>query len=122
MFKSASILRTIPKSSTPSLIRPAVSARTMSTSISSDFGNKHITPGIGRVSNDLVIEKGKGTWVWTTDGKKWLDFTSGIVRHPHSALIGLAPILMWLMMCILFAYRYRESPASGTLTRPSPPP
>jgi hypothetical protein len=94
----------------------------MSTSISSDFGNKHITPGIGRVSNDLVIEKGKGTWVWTTDGKKWLDFTSGIVRHPHSALIGLAPILMWLMMCILFAYRYRESPASGTLTRPSPPP
>jgi 4-aminobutyrate aminotransferase len=53
----------------------------MSTSISSDFGNKHITPGIGRVSNDLVIEKGKGTWVWTTDGKKWLDFTSGIVSQ-----------------------------------------
>jgi len=53
----------------------------MSTSISSDFGNKHITPGIGRVSNDLVIEKGKGTWVWTTDGKKWLDFTSGIVSR-----------------------------------------
>lgn len=62
----------------------------MSTSISSDFGNKHITPGIGRVSNDLVIEKGKGTWVWTTDGKKWLDFTSGIgvtcLGHAHPAI------------------------------------
>jgi 4-aminobutyrate aminotransferase len=52
-------------------------------SLTPAFGNKHITPGIGRLSNDLIIEKGQGTWVWTTDGKKWLDFTSGIVRFPN---------------------------------------
>jgi acetylornithine/succinyldiaminopimelate/putrescine aminotransferase len=45
---------------------------------STDFANKHITPGIGRVASDLIIERGKGSWVWTTDGRKWLDFTSGI--------------------------------------------
>lgn len=46
--------------------------------LSTEFANRHITPGIGRVASDLIIERGKGSWVWTTDGKKWLDFTSGI--------------------------------------------
>lgn len=58
--------------------------------LSAAFGSKHITPGIGRLSNELVIEKGKGTWVWTTDGRKWLDFTSGIgvtcLGHAHPVI------------------------------------
>lgn len=55
------------------------------------FAARHITPGIGRVSNDLVIERGKGVHVWTTDGRKWLDLTSGIgvtcLGHCHPALV-----------------------------------
>jgi 4-aminobutyrate aminotransferase len=41
------------------------------------FGQRHIAKGIGR-STELVIEKGKGAYVFTTEGKKYLDFTSGI--------------------------------------------
>lgn len=63
----------------------------MSTShITPAFGKKHVTPGIGRLANDLIIERGEGTWVWTTDGKKLLDFTSGIgvtcIGHAHPAI------------------------------------
>ncbi|CAO3694632.1 unnamed protein product [Umbelopsis ramanniana] len=52
------------------------------------FGQRHIAKGIGR-STELVIEKGKGAYVFTTEGKKYLDFTSGIGVtntghcHPH---------------------------------------
>ncbi len=58
-------------------------------SITPQFAADHVTPGIGRLSNDLIIEKGKGTYVWTTDGKKWLDFTSGIVSEKCSLLVML---------------------------------
>ncbi|KAJ9092016.1 hypothetical protein QFC21_006996 [Naganishia friedmannii] len=61
-----------------------------SSELSTEFANKHITPGIGRVASDLIIERGKGSWVWTTDGRKWLDFTSGIgvtcLGHAHPAI------------------------------------
>lgn len=40
------------------------------------FGKKHIARGIGR-STELVIEKAKGAYVWTIDGKKYLDLTTG---------------------------------------------
>ena len=41
------------------------------------YGKKHIAAGIGR-STELVIEKAKGTYVYTVDGKKYLDLTTGI--------------------------------------------
>lgn len=41
------------------------------------FGKKHIAHGIGR-STELVIEKAKGTYVYTAEGKKYLDLTTGI--------------------------------------------
>mmetsp|Transcript_102377 Transcript_102377/g.285256 ORF Transcript_102377/g.285256 Transcript_102377/m.285256 type:complete len:449 (-) Transcript_102377:235-1581(-) len=36
-----------------------------------------IGAGIGRLSN-MVLERGEGSWVWTTDGEKYLDFSTGI--------------------------------------------
>lgn len=41
------------------------------------FGKAHIAKGIGR-STELVIEKAKGTFVYTVDGKKYLDLSTGI--------------------------------------------
>lgn len=41
------------------------------------FGKRHIARGIGR-STELVIEKAKGTYVWSVEGKKYLDLTTGI--------------------------------------------
>eukprot|EP01121_Diplochlamys_sp_Union-15-3_P021806 TRINITY_DN9032_c0_g3_i2.p1 TRINITY_DN9032_c0_g3~~TRINITY_DN9032_c0_g3_i2.p1 ORF type:complete len:449 (+),score=60.63 TRINITY_DN9032_c0_g3_i2:65-1411(+) len=56
----------------------------------SEFGRKHLTPGIGRLSN-LVIEKGEGCYVWDTNGKKYLDFTAGIAvtntGHCHPKVV-----------------------------------
>jgi 4-aminobutyrate aminotransferase len=44
----------------------------------------------GRVT-DLVIERGKGSYVYTTDDKKYLDFTSGIgvtnTGHSHPTVV-----------------------------------
>ena len=36
-----------------------------------------ISPSLTRATN-LVIERGKGVYVWDIDGKKYLDFGSGI--------------------------------------------
>eukprot|EP00933_Yihiella_yeosuensis_P073663 TRINITY_DN82387_c0_g1_i1.p1 TRINITY_DN82387_c0_g1~~TRINITY_DN82387_c0_g1_i1.p1 ORF type:complete len:459 (+),score=69.72 TRINITY_DN82387_c0_g1_i1:103-1479(+) len=36
-----------------------------------------IGAGIGRMSN-MVMERGEGSWVWTKDGEKYLDFATGI--------------------------------------------
>jgi acetylornithine/succinyldiaminopimelate/putrescine aminotransferase len=38
---------------------------------------------------DLAFERGEGAWLWTTDGRRFLDFGSGIATsslghgHPH---------------------------------------
>ncbi len=41
----------------------------------------------------LTIKEGKGSWVWDNDGKKFLDFTTGIavtnLGHNHSVLTGV---------------------------------
>lgn len=51
----------------------------------------HISPVWGRVT-DLVIERGQGTYVYTTDNRKYLDFTSGIgvtnTGHSHPTVVG----------------------------------
>ena len=33
------------------------------------------------MAQDLVAKRGEGTWVWTTDGRKLLDMTSGEGRR-----------------------------------------
>lgn len=43
------------------------------------FGKQHIARGIGR-STDLVIERGQGAYVWTVDGKKYFDLTTGKIH------------------------------------------
>lgn len=42
-----------------------------------EFGKKHVTKGLGRVV-DSVMSKGEGSYVTLGDGRKMLDFTSGI--------------------------------------------
>ncbi|KAL0095779.1 pyridoxal phosphate-dependent transferase [Phycomyces blakesleeanus] len=54
------------------------------------FGKQHIARGIGR-STELVISKGKGTYVWCVEGKKYLDLTTGIgvtnTGHCHPTVV-----------------------------------
>lgn len=40
---------------------------------------KHLTPAVMKF-NDVIAVKGEGTWVWTADGRKLLDFTSGTLE------------------------------------------
>ncbi|KAI5248869.1 4-aminobutyrate aminotransferase [Aureobasidium subglaciale] len=49
----------------------------MSVSKLAEFGAKHVARGVGRLSNH-VLESGAGSYVTTTEGRKMLDFTSGI--------------------------------------------
>ncbi|RPD75323.1 hypothetical protein L226DRAFT_462642 [Lentinus tigrinus ALCF2SS1-7] len=42
-----------------------------------EFGQKHVTKGLGRVV-EAVMQKGEGSYVTLGDGRKMLDFTSGI--------------------------------------------
>lgn len=50
----------------------------------------HISSVWGRVTN-LVVERGEGSYVYTDDGQKYLDFTSGIgvtnTGHCHPAVV-----------------------------------
>ncbi|KAI9365773.1 pyridoxal phosphate-dependent transferase [Pilaira anomala] len=54
------------------------------------FGKKHIARGIGR-STELVISKAKGTYVYTVEGKKYLDLSTGIgvtnTGHSHPTVV-----------------------------------
>ncbi|CAO3593004.1 unnamed protein product [Absidia cylindrospora] len=60
------------------------------TSKLAQFGKRHIAKGIGR-STELVIEKAKGTYVWSVEGKKYLDLTTGIgvtnTGHCHPTVV-----------------------------------
>ncbi|CAH0484968.1 unnamed protein product [Peronospora farinosa] len=51
----------------------------------------HLAKGIGRMS-DMIMTKAKGSWVWTSDNRKLLDFTSGIavtsVGHSHPKVVA----------------------------------
>lgn len=50
----------------------------------------HLSPVWGRVTN-LVIERGEGSYVYATNGQKYLDFTSGIgvtnTGHSHPKVV-----------------------------------
>ncbi|KAJ6263469.1 hypothetical protein Dda_2033 [Drechslerella dactyloides] len=41
------------------------------------YGVQHVAKGIGRLAN-VVLTKGQGSYVWTNEGRKMLDFTAGI--------------------------------------------
>lgn len=55
-----------------------------------EFAVKHLANGVSRMSKH-IIERGQGTYVWTVEGKKLLDFTSGIgvtnTGHCHPKVV-----------------------------------
>ncbi|KAH9942497.1 acetylornithine aminotransferase [Epithele typhae] len=57
------------------------------------FGQKHVTHGLGRVVEG-VITKGEGSYVYFMDGRKMLDFTTGIgvtgLGHCHPKVSAAA--------------------------------
>ncbi|EKD16115.1 uncharacterized protein L3040_007795 [Drepanopeziza brunnea f. sp. 'multigermtubi'] len=57
------------------------------------FGVKHVAKGIGRLSTE-VLESGCGSYVTTVEGRRMLDFTSGIgvtnLGHCHPAVTKAA--------------------------------
>jgi len=42
-----------------------------------EFGNQHISHGLGRLMEHVIV-KGKGLELFTSEGKRLLDFTAGI--------------------------------------------
>lgn len=54
--------------------------------------NRHVIPALMPTYNraDLAFERGEGAWLWTEDGRRFLDFGSGIATtslgHAHSHL------------------------------------
>ncbi|WVR07886.1 hypothetical protein IAU60_004929 [Kwoniella sp. DSM 27419] len=71
------------------------------------IADKHITKGLGRLRNH-VFKEGKGLQVLTTDGRKLLDFTSGIgvtsLGHAHpdvtAAIIAQAQSIIHVQCAI----------------------
>ncbi|KAH8588379.1 4-aminobutyrate aminotransferase [Bisporella sp. PMI_857] len=65
----------------------------MSVSKLAQFGAKHVARGIGRLTTE-VLESGAGSYVTTVEGRKLLDFTSGIgvtnLGHCHPAVTKAA--------------------------------
>lgn len=59
------------------------------------FGTKHVAKGIGRLSTE-VLESGSGSFVTTVEGRKLLDFTSGIgvtnLGHCHPGVTKAAQV------------------------------
>lgn len=55
------------------------------------MAKQHLAKGIGRMSN-MIMTKAKGSWVWTSNNRKLLDFTSGIavtsVGHSHPKVVA----------------------------------
>ncbi|CAG8433763.1 11083_t:CDS:2 [Ambispora gerdemannii] len=55
-----------------------------------EFGTRHLVRGISRKS-DLVVDKACGVWIWTVDGRKYMDLTTGIgvtsTGHNHPKVV-----------------------------------
>ena len=43
-----------------------------------DIGAKHVTKGLGRITGDAVMVRAQGSWAEFEDGRRLLDFTTGI--------------------------------------------
>ncbi len=52
--------------------------------------NSHLLPTYARI--DLAFERGEGAWLFTADGERYLDFTSGVavnaLGHAHPRLVS----------------------------------
>lgn len=58
----------------------------------SERPREHVAPAWPRiVGGDLLVERGEGAWLHTTDGRSYLDFTSGIgvtnTGHAHPVVV-----------------------------------
>lgn len=74
----------------------------MATTQATSFGKQHLFKGVGRMT-DMVMKKGKGSYLWAVpsaeadatkygpEGRKFLDFTSGIgvvnLGHCHPTIV-----------------------------------
>lgn len=56
-------------------VRPITT--TASTSLQ-EIGAKHVTKGLGRIAGDAVMVRAQGSWAEFDDGRRLLDFTTGI--------------------------------------------
>jgi len=60
----------------------------------SERGKKVLSPVLGRYFADFEVKKGKGCYLYGTDGKKYLDFSSGIAvcatGHAHPKVVAAA--------------------------------
>ena len=58
--------------------------------MSSSKARQHLARGVGRMS-EMVMTRGRGSWIWTADDRKLLDFTSGIavtnLGHCHPRVV-----------------------------------
>ena len=71
---------------------------------------------------DLAFERGEGAWLWTVDGRRFLDFGSGIATaslgHGHKHLAGEIAAQAAKLMHVSNLYRIPgaelvEPPAPG---------
>lgn len=81
------------KFTTPHFNAHAAPSFMMSAQKLAEFGQRHISRGIGRLSQE-VIQSGKGSYVNMVSGRRFLDFTCGIgvvnLGHCHPAITKAA--------------------------------
>src|SRR3984957_6573649 len=62
---------------------------------------------------DLAFERGEGAWLWTTDGRRFLDFGSGLATtslgHGHKALADAIGAQAHKLMHVSNLYRIPEA-------------
>ena len=61
----------------------------------SKFGQQYVAKGVNRLSN-AVMKSGKGSYAFMDDGRKMLDFTSGIAVTGLGEVITFQVIVMVL--------------------------
>ena len=62
------------------------------TSTTGPLPDRSVVPPVWSRITDLVIERGEGSWLTTTDGERYLDYTSGIgvtnTGHAHPRVVA----------------------------------
>ncbi|MEW6080683.1 MAG: aspartate aminotransferase family protein [Bacillota bacterium] len=75
-------------------------------------GRKHISGVIVR-DTELVVEKGEGSWLYTSEGERYLDFIAGIavcnVGHCHPRVVEAAKAQLERLIHISISTAYYES-------------
>jgi predicted acetylornithine/succinylornithine family transaminase len=76
---------------------------------------KHLSPVMTRVT-ELVIEKAHGAKFWTTDGKEYIDFVSGVavnaVGHTHEKMVEAIKKQAESLIHLGLNYGYYETAAN----------